>query len=439
MKPLGESAGASGDEAGVQPWTLYRPVERWLLLSALFLLMLITMIDRNITAILLEPLKKEFHASDTMLGLLSGFAFALFYSIMGLPLARIADRYDRKWLIVISASIWSLFTVLCGTSQKFWQLLVFRMGVGGAEAGSIPPSQSLIADYFPPKDRGKAIAIYMMGSGIAFIIALAGGGWIAQHYGWRAALYACGALGIPVALLAMVVLSEPRRRIPAHARVALAPTEPMGDTLVALFRKRAFVYLLIGLTLYFATAQGAVVFIPSFMVRNHGLTITQTGLLVGVAATIASLLSTVFGGVLSDRLSRRDAKWLAWVPAICALIALPMFEVTVLVEPLWLAIPVYAIAVSATAASFPSLLTAIHAVCGTRRRAFAIAVAMGLSNLVGQSLGPFMTGAISDFFAGSVGPAEGLRRALAAAFVLYLPMGLILLAAGKYMSRDSEA
>ncbi len=183
----------------MQPWTLYSPRERWLLLFVMFLLMLITMIDRNITAILLEPLKKEFGVSDTQLGLLSGFAFALLYSIMGLPLSRIADRYDRKWLIVISASIWSLFTILCGTAQKFWQLLVLRMGVGGAEAGSIPPSQSLIVDYFPPRDRGKAMAIYMAGSGIAFIIALAGGGWIAQHYGWRAALeVACGAVGLPV-------------------------------------------------------------------------------------------------------------------------------------------------------------------------------------------------------------------------------------------------
>jgi MFS family permease len=438
MKPLGDSAGASGDDTGVQPWTLYWPGERWLLLSVLFLIGLITMIDRNITAILLEPLKTEFHVSDTMLGLLSGFAFALFYSMMGLPLARIADRHDRKWLIIVSAAFWSLFTILCGTAQTFWQLLAFRMGVGASEAGSIPPSQSLIADYFPPKDRGKAMAIYMMGSGFAFIIALAGGGWIAQTYGWRASLYACGAIGLPVVLLAMAVLTEPRRRMPADAR-ADQVTETMGATLAALFGKRAYAYLLVGLTLYFATAQGAVVFIPSFMIRNHGLTIVQTGMLVGAAATIASVMSTVFGGVLSDRLSRRDAKWLSWVPAICALVAFPMFEVTVLAGPLWLAITVYAIAVSATAASFPSLLTAIHAVCGTRRRAFAIAVAMGLSNLVGQSLGPFMTGAISDFFAASHGSAEGLRRGLAVVFLLYLPMGLILLSAGKYMSRDSEA
>jgi predicted MFS family arabinose efflux permease len=439
MKPFGESAGASGGGTGAQPWTLYRPGERWLMLFVLFLIGLITMIDRNITAILLEPLKKEFQVSDTMLGLLSGFAFALFYSIMGLPLARFADRHDRKWLIIVSATLWSIFTILCGTAQKFWQLLVFRMGVGGAEAGSIPPSQSLIADYFPPKDRGKAIAIYMAGSGLAFIIALAGGGWIADHYGWRAALLACGIIGFPVVALAMLVLSEPRRRLPGQATIAQTPTEPMRATLAALFRKPAYVYLLIGLTLYFATAQGAVVFIPSFMIRNHGLSITDTGKLVGVAATIASLMSTVFGGVLSDRLARRDAKWLAWVPGICALVALPMFEATVLAQSLWLAIPVYAVAVSATAASFPSLLTAIHAVCGTQRRAFAIAVAMGLSNLVGQSLGPFMTGAISDFFAGAVGSAEGLRRALAVAFLLYLPMGLILLAAGKYMHRDAEA
>jgi MFS family permease len=206
-----------------------------------------------------------------------------------------------------------------------------------------------------------------------------------------------------------------------------------------LFGKRAYVYLLIGLTLYFATAQGAVVFIPSFMIRNHGLSVTQTGVLVGFAATIASVMSSLLGGVLSDRLSRRDSKWLARVPAICGFVALPMFEVTVLVRPLWLSICVYVVAVSATAASFPTLLTAIHAVCGARRRAFAIAVAMGLSNLVGQSIGPFMTGAISDFFAASVGSAEGLRRALAIVFLLYLPMGLILLGTERYMSRDSEA
>jgi len=415
------------------PWTLYQPAERRRMLFVLFLVGTLTFIDRNIVSILVEPLKQEFALSDTQVGLLTGIAFALFYALLGLPISNYADHSDRKRLTIIALSIWSLFTAVTGTAQSFWHLVLCRMGVGAAESASLPAAQSLIADYFPPGERGKALAGYSMSTAAAYVIALAGGGWIAQHYGWRAALIGFGLLGYPVALLCYLVLKEPRRKL-GHSFKA----EPLSAGLGKLLAKPAYCYLLSGMVVYFSLAQGAFVFMPSYLIRSFDLTMAEVGLLYSIVATCASIGGTIIGGFVTDWLSRKDPAWAARIPAIAMLVCIPLFELAMLSNTLVLTLIILAMGLALVASMLPSMFAAIHAVCGNARRALAIALALAAGNLLGQSLGPVLTGALSDALAVGADSALGLRRALMIVFVLFLPGGLLLLCAARHLARDCE-
>ncbi len=403
------------------------------MLFALFLVGTLTFIDRNIISILVEPLKQEFALSDTQVGLLTGIAFALFYALLGLPISNYADRSDRKRLTIAALSLWSLFTAVTGMAQSFWHLLLCRMGVGAAESASLPAAQSLIADYFPPSERGKALAGYTMSTGAAYIIAFAGGGWIAQNYGWRATIIAFGLIGFPVALLCHLVLKEPRRTV-GHSFKA----EPLSAGLGRLFAKPAYCYLLGGMVVYFSLTQGAFVFVPSHLIRTFNLTMAEVGVLYSIVATCASIGGTIIGGFLTDWLSRKDPAWAARIPAIAMLACSVLYEFALLSNTLVLTLALMAMGNALVASMLPSMFAAIHAVCGNARRALAIALALAVGNLIGQSLGPVLTGALSDSLAVNAGSAMGLRQALMIVVVLFLPGGLLLLCAARYVVRDSE-
>jgi predicted MFS family arabinose efflux permease len=197
-------------EQGQRPWDLYTRGRRKGFLFVLFLVGASSYVDKNIIGVLLEQIKAEFHVSDAMLGLLSGISFALFYATFGIPVARWADRGDRKRVITIALLIWSAMTALCGLASTFWQLVLARFGVGAGEAGAMPPAHSLLADYYPPTERAGAIGVFMMCSPVGYAIGLVLGGFIAQHYGWRTAFISVGLFGVLIAPLTWFVLQEPR-------------------------------------------------------------------------------------------------------------------------------------------------------------------------------------------------------------------------------------
>lgn len=423
--------------AATKPWDLYPPRRRWTFLAVLFLVSTSNYVDRNIIGVLLEPIKREFGVSDTMLGLLTGFSFAIFYATLGIPVARWADRGDRKIILTVSLAAWSVMTAFCGMAQSFVQLALARIGVGAGEAGALPPAQSLIADYYPPAERGKALGTFMMSSMAGYVLGVVVGGQIAQAYGWRAAFLTVGLPGLLLAVVTYLVLDEPRRQ-PRFA-VAQASMEPLRTSIKALMAKRSFVDITIAMVLYFLMAYGAFVFTVSYLIRTHGLSVGRASAIFGTVSTVTAVIGSLVGGALADRLARRHISWLARLPGWVLILALPVYELAFSVRSLALTVVFLGIGGSLLTGAIPSMFAALHAVCGSARRAMSVAVIFFFANLIGTGLGPIITGRLSDYFAASVGPAEGLRYAMMIVMVTFVPSGWFMLRASRNLARDQEA
>jgi MFS family permease len=413
----------------------YSPTTRWLFLAILFLVGTSSSIDRVIISVLLEPIKQEFHVSDTMLGLLGGLSFALLYSVAGIPMARLADRGDRKLLIAVATAVWSVMTIVCGMAASFWQLFLARVGVGFGEAGTVPPSQSLIVDYFPESSRARAIGIFTTTGTAGYLISTIIGSQIVAAHGWRTTLLAFGLPGLLVAALVFFVLKEPRQ---LQAKTsARANSESFGQSLRHLARKRSFVWLLLAFTLYNFSASGSLLFIPSYIIRVIGSPIEIAGPYYGLASALAVLIGGVGGGFLCDLLARRDKRWIVWFPTLgYALAAIPS-TLMFLIDDLTLFVIVSAISGTLLFAALPATFAAIHAICGSARRATAIALVLFFGNLLGSGLGPVVAGALSDAFGIAFGPM-GLRYALVIVIALTLPVAIMMYRASGSVLSDIE-
>jgi len=402
----------------------------------LFLVGASNYIDRNIIGVLLEQVKTEFHASDTRLGLLSGLSFAVLYASLGIPVARWADLGNRKVLITLALAAWSVMTCLCGFASTFWQLLVFRFAVGAGEAGAIPPAQSLLADYWPPMARARAIGIFNMSSTVGYGVALVLGGAIAQAYGWRAAFITVGILGGGFAPLTYFVLKEPRQ----DARYPLRSTD-RESTLAAmrnLLGKPAFRNIVAGIVLYFLMSYGALVFIVSFMIREHGLSVARSGLTFGTISAFGAIVGNLSGGALADRLASRDIAWFARLGGWGMIVALPLYELSLSAPTIIVMVPLLFLATVVLTGLIPAMFAALHAVCGSKRRALAVAVAFFFANLIGLGLGPVLAGSLSDALSPRYGLAEGLRYALMTVMTAFVPAGWFLLRAAPHIKTDAE-
>jgi predicted MFS family arabinose efflux permease len=420
-----------------RPWDSYTGRQRGTYLLILFLVGTSNYVDRNIISVLLEPIKAEFQVSDTMLGLLSGLAFALFYATLGIPVARWADRGDRRLIITLALSVWSLMTVLCGMAQNFWQLALARVGVGAGEAGAIPPSQSLIADYFAPDRRAKALGVFMMSSMAGYVLGLVLGGWAAQTYGWRWAFIIVGAPGLILAIFTRLVLSEPRH-LPQFA-VKAEHVEPAAAAFRALFRKSSFRNIVYAMILYFVMAYGALVFTVSFMIRVHEVNVAQAGLVFGIVSAIGAVAGNLGGGWLADRLAGRNIAWLGWMPGIALLILMPIYQIAFIADSFTVMVVFLLVGSIMLTGAVPAMFSALHAVCGSKRRATAVAVLFFFANLIGLGLGPVIAGMLSDWLAQSYGPAEGLRYSLIIVMVSFLPSGIFMIRAGSRLKENLEA
>lgn len=422
-------------QAAVTDSTLYSPARRWLFLAILFLVGTSSSVDRVVISVLLEPIKQEFQVSDTMLGMLSGLSFALLYSVLGLPIARLADRGDRKLLITAAIAVWSAMTALCAAAGTFWQLLIARIGVGVGEAGATPPAQSLIVDYFPLSQRARAIGIFATSGTAGYLLGLSLGSQLVTSFGWRMTLLAFGLPGLIVAAIVYFVLDEPRRRQAAAAKAA--PTEDFMQSIRRLLAKPSFVRLLIGFTIYHFAAYGSLVFVPSYMTRVIGSPIADAGLYYGMTSALAVLIGSLAGGSLCDMLVRRDKRWIAWFPATGYALAAVPSVLMFLIDDLTLFLFVSTLSGILLYASLPAAFAAVHAVCGSARRATAIALVLFFGNLLGFGLGPVLTGALSDAFSASMGPT-GLRYALLLVMALTVPTSLLMFSAAKSVPGDLE-
>lgn len=374
-------------------------------------------IDRTIVGILGQAIKVDLQITDTQLGLLQGFAFAVLYTTLGIPIARIAERRNRVAIISICLIIWSGFTALCGIAQNFIQLLLYRVGVGVGEAGCSPPAHSLITDYFPAKKRASALSIYSFGIPLGTMIGAIAGGWIAQNMGWREAFFIVGLPGVALALIVWFVVKEPPRGHSEEAHImtdsSLAPPS-ISAVAKRLFGKWSFVHMTIGVTLTSFAGYGAGAFVPPYFARMFDLNYAEIGLIFGLIAGFANGAGTLVGGFLTDWAAKRDHKWYALVPAIGLTIATPIYLTAYLQNSWPITVAILMIPGIFHYTYLGPTFAVMHNLVEPRMRATATALLFFVLNLIALGGGPLFTGWIIDLFSGNIFADTGLGNFTAA-------------------------
>ena len=386
------------------------------ILAILLLVFAINHLDRHIVAILIEPIKADLQLSDTQAGLLYGFTFALFYSVLGIPIARLADRANRSRIIVVSLMLFSVMTAACGIAASYWQLLLARVGVGVGEAGTNPPSHSMIADLYPLERRTTAMAIFALGPHVGLILAFVAGGSLAQSLGWRGALLAAGCCGLAVAAIAKLLLREPAREIPPSAQPREAS---ILDAARSLWQHRSIRHIFAGCTIVSIPVAVLLGWLPSFLVRSHGYSVADAGLLLALTTGVIGGVGTLLSGVLADRLARRDPAIRMRCVAVACLVAIPAwatvfanFGASSMLVGVALGSALIAFHLAPSFAMVQSLAQPNH-------RALAAALLLFVANLVGTGFGPVIVGTLSDLLAAEHG-RESLRLGLLIVLPLYL-------------------
>jgi len=409
-----------GASSEFQASTAYRRYVVWLL----FAVYVLNFVDRQILSILNEELKVEFDLSDTELGILGGFAFAVLYSTLGIPIARWADRGSRVSIISLAILVWSAFTALTGGAKAVWHLVVARIGVGIGEAGCSPPAYSLISDYFEQKRRATALSIYSMGVYGGSFVGLFIGALIADAYGWRAAFLVCGVSGIALATIVELTLREPPRGFSDPPTVEpRAEPPPAFRVMRALWHKNSFKWLSMGAALHTFAAYGVGHFYASFFVRTHGLGLTEVGMVLGVIVAIGGFTGTFLGGFVSDKVAARtgDIRIYLWIPALLLAINIPLGQIVFALSDRDAALLLMVCYVALSSSFLAPNIAVTHRLVGVRERAVASALFLFIINLIGMGLGPTLAGILSDllrdsFVAGGMdlkqATSDGLRWSL---------------------------
>ena len=430
-QPTARASGAAN------PWELFNGRQRAMLLLVLFLVGSSGAIDRAVVSILLEPIKHAFHVSDTALGLMTGLAFGILYAILGVPLGRYADRGDRRLLISASVGLWSIFTAGCGWVHTFFQLFLLRIGVGIGEAGGTGgPAISLLSDYFPPDRRAKAIGFVQMSTVSGAIGGLIGGGWVAQQYGWRATFLVTGLPGVALAAIAWLALRDPRTQ--DGFKVAHLTEESTMDAIRVLIKKPTFINITLALTAFWFVSLGPLVFDQAYIMRVLHLGIATTGAVTGVVSLAAIVAGNMIGGILADRLARRDITWLCKLPAYGMMALFPFYAASHLVTTLTGYTLLSSFGATIMLGCLPAMMAALVTVLGAARRATGFAIAFMIGDLIGMTSGPVLTGMLSDHLARSMGPAEGLRWAIITLLLPIFLTGWFLLRAARTIRADFE-
>ncbi len=385
---------------------------RSLTLGLLTLTYFFSYMDRQILAILMEPIRRDLDLTDLQLGLVAGFAFALFYATLGIPVARLADRGNRRNIVAVSLAVWSLFTALCGLAQNYAQLLAARIGVGIGEAGSSPPSHSMIADLYPPDRRAGAMAIYasgvVLGGGFGTIL----GGWLAHQYGWRTAIMAVGLPGLALAVVVRLLVVEPRRGLSEPARITPAAQPPLGEGFRTIWANPAARHLVMGVTLTSLVGYALTSFGLTYYIRSFKLDTATVGLMLGPLVAIVGTISGVGGGMIADRWARRSGQHVqSWLVAILKTAAIPFMALVYLAPSFQIAVAAQAVSVLLQSSYLGPSFALIQGLAPIRLRAMWAAITLLVINLIGLGLGPAVTGALSDFYRPHLG-AESLRYAL---------------------------
>ena len=396
---------ASQEEHGV-----FSPAVRNYALGALVVVYTFNFIDRQILSILLEPIKQDLGLSDSALGMLTGFAFALFYATLGIPIARFADRSNRRNLIAWALAIWSAMTAVSGLAQNFWHLLLARIGVGVGEAGCSPPAHSMLADYFPTENRATALGIYSLGIPFGILFGFIAGGWLNEFFGWRVAFFIVGVPGLLLAILVRFTLREPPRGM-AEGRVADEEQPTITETFRFLWSKRSFRHMAVGGGLTAFVGYGVITWVPSFLIRSYGMNTGDVGTYLGLILGIPGGIGIALGGYLADRYGARDTRWYLWIVSVALIASTPLFfgvylSSTAFASLMFLILPIL-LGNFYQATTFSQT----QGLVSLRMRSVAAAVLLFILNMIGLGAGPQAVGILSDVLQPSYGD-ESLRYAL---------------------------
>ncbi|PKP77339.1 MAG: MFS transporter [Alphaproteobacteria bacterium HGW-Alphaproteobacteria-3] len=414
-------------------------------------------VDRSIMGILMPSIQAELHLSDTQLGFLSGIAFAIFYATLGIPIALVADRGNRRNIIAWAIAIWSGMTAVCGLAMNFWQLALARIGVGVGEAGSSPPSHSMIADMYPPEERASAMAIYSLGVYFGVMIGFLVGGWVAVWYGWRMAFFVVGLPGLLLALIVRFTLVEPERG-GADGMAPEKSDKPLnfqtGVTIVKegfhhLWYTAAVRHVVCGVTITSFVGYGGVMWGPAYLIRTHGMSIGEVSTYLALMVGIVGGLGAYIGGRLTDRLAAKDVRWNTWVVAWAKLAVVPFIVAFYLtdnwpvfhignhgVSILWvLYVPISFLGAFYLGPSFAMIQT----LTPPAKRALASAMMLFILNIIGLGFGPQFVGILSDFFNHTMDMGnQSLRWALFGTSLLNLWAAAHYFLAGHHLKKASS-
>jgi MFS family permease len=406
-------------------------------LSVCFTISAFGIVDRFLFGLMIEPIKAEFGVSDTVMGLLAGFAFAAFYTVVGIPVARWADRGVRRSIMALGLFLWSLMTVGCGLAQNLVQLALARILVGIGEAAGAPPGHSLLTDYFPPERRGQAMSMNAMGGSLGLILAFVVGGWLAEEYGWRTAFVVVGAPGIVMALVVRFTVWEPPRGRfdPPGASIEPATTR---ETLGFLLRIPTYWHIVAAGSLHSFAGIGASQWNAVFLMRVHGFGLAEAGMNLALLNASFAALAIGLSGFVADRLGRSDVRWYQWLPACGTLIHTPAAVAFLLwPDP---NVAVLFLPVSAFFGGFwagPGIAMALT-LAKPQMRATASALALLVMNLIGLGLGPTVVGILNDALEPSFGHLA-VRYSLLIIAVTSLWGGLHNYLAARALPRDLRA
>jgi len=369
-------------------------------------------IDRTIIYTIGQAIKEDLKLTDTELGLLGGLAFAIFYTLLGIPIARLADRSQRVNIIAGAIALWSAFTAACGLAANFVQLLLLRMGVGVGEAGLSPPAHSLISDYYAPERRGFALSLYGLGIPFGTMLGAIMGGWIADHFSWRAAFLVVGLPGLIIALVIKAFIKEPPRGYSEGLAARRAsgrnvPTPPLGAVIRRLLGNWGVFHLIAGCTLVSLAAYGTATYAQAYYIRQFHVSYTQVGLVFGLVVGSSTAIGTLLGGWLADRKGRSNARWYPLIPAIGVTISLPFHVLAFTAESwrqaIWL---LFLPGVFYFMYVGPSWALVQNVVPGPMR-ATAAALLLFIVNIIGMGVGPPISGWMIDTFSAHIFSGHG--------------------------------
>ena len=386
-------------------------------------------LDRQFLAILAEPVKRSLHLTDTQLGLLTGLMFALFYTIFGIPVAALADRYNRVRIVALACGLWSFCSAACGLAAGFATLAVARMGVGVGEAGGAAPSYSIISDYFPPEKRGVGLAIFSLGVPFGTMLGAASGGWIAAHYGWRVAFFVLGGAGVLLAPLIPLIVREPARgRLDVSRPGDTEPTASVFTAIKVFARTPTLVLTACAAGLTAVIIYGLLSWMPAYLIRDEGMSLSQIATSYSFVAGATIGIGTLVGGYLVDKVAPRRPALYALLPGTFVLLGLPfLFGITAArswpMTLLFMAGP-YILANTYLA---PALTVIQNSVAPSQRSA-AGAIFLFVLNIIGLGCGPLLIGVASDWFTPSYG-VHALRMALLCLAPVFVLVFLVQLAA----------